>query len=80
MLALLGLNQLWPKIILYGGVALLVVAGVSTIFMQGKKSAQVEAVVKAMKSLSDAQKSRAKIESLRTEDARKQLKQRWSRH
>lgn len=79
MLTLLGINQLWPKIILIGGIVLLVVAGIATVFMQGKKSAQVDAVVAAMKSLQAAHKGRAAIEAMRSSDARKQLKDRWSR-
>ena len=79
MLALLGLNQLWPKIILIGGIVLLVTAGLATVFMQGKKAAQVDAVVAAMKSLTQAQKQRAKIEAMKSADARAKLKERWSR-
>lgn len=79
MLALLGLNQLWPKLILVLGAIALVAALVATVFQQGRKSAHVDAVVQAMKRLQDAHKERAKIEAMKSSDARKQLKERWSR-
>lgn len=79
MLALLGLNSLWPKLLLILGMSALVIALVATIFMQGKKSAQVDQVVQSIKSMQRTHNERAKIEAMRSAEARKQLKDRWSK-
>lgn len=78
MLALLGLNKIWPKILLYGGIALLVSAAIFAVFSQGKKAANVEHIKDALTSLQRAAKQRAEVEAMRSSDARKALKQRWS--
>lgn len=79
MLAVLGLNSLWPKLLLILGMCALVVALVATIFMQGKKSAQVDQVVQSIKNIQRTHSERAKIEAMKSSDARQRLKDRWSR-
>jgi hypothetical protein len=78
MLALLGLNKLWTYLLLALAVSALIVALVATVFMQGRKSAQVDAVVRSMKSLQASHKERAKVEAMRSSEARQRLKDRWS--
>ena len=75
----IGGNKLWTYLLLALAVSALIAAMVATVFMQGRKSAQVDAVVQSMKSLQKTHGERAKIEAMKTSDARQRLKDRFSR-
>lgn len=70
------------KLLVYGGIALLIIGFVGSLFLVVRKAGadgeRAKQLTDALKTLGQEVRHRQKVEAMRTSEAKAKLKQRWS--